>query len=60
MSKTAAILETLKEYTMVNKMAAQRTIISTKAKSGDFKPKNIMDQRTLRASWTIKKIKAIF
>jgi len=45
---------------MVNKMAAHRTIISKKAKSGDLRPKNRMDQRTFNTSWIAKKIKAFF
>ena len=45
---------------MVNKIAIHKKTISVKAKSGDFKPKNNIDQRIFKINWIPKKVKFAF
>ena len=41
-------------------IAIQRTIISIKAKNGDFKPKKRIDQSMFRTNWTANQHMAVF
>jgi len=60
MSNTPANFETRKDFRIVRNIAIQRTMISIKAKNGDFKPKNRIDQSMFRPSWTANQNMAVF
>jgi len=60
MSNTPDNFETRKDFRIVMNIAIQRTIISIKAKNGDFKPKKRIDQSMFRTNWTANQHMAVF
>jgi hypothetical protein len=48
--RSPPILETLKKFRIVNRMAIQRRMMSMRPRRGDFRPKKAMDQRIFKIS----------
>ena len=59
MSNTLANFEIRKDFRIVRNIAIQSAMIPIKAKNGDFKPKNRIDQSMFRPNWTINQSMAV-